>query len=158
MPVHDRGTGVEQQGPAEGEPAERGVQDGQRQPRTQRPAPVPVGPLRRIDDVGRVGDHQVERAAVEAGQQVAPARHRVAGAGQGGVEAGEAEGGPVDVAHQHGGVGPRLGDHDPARPGAAADVGGPAEGGGAGFEVLLHGGGEAVGVGAEEHRVGSAVG
>ncbi len=115
---------------------------------------MPVGPFRRVDEVGRVGDHKVEGAVGNARQQVAPERPRVAGTGQRGVDAGEAKRRLVDVAHQHLGRGPRLGDEDRARPGAATYVHGPAHGRRPALQVRLHGGGEAVGVGAEEHRVG----
>src|SRR5690606_10591398 len=126
-------------------------QDGQRQPGTQRAAAVAVGALGRIDQIGRVGQYQVE-LAVDGIEQVAVPRLQVVRRGQRGIHLGQAQRGGVDVHRQYLGLGSRQSGEDGSRTGATANVYGAPDVAPMKIQVRLDGTGETVGVRAEEHR------
>ncbi len=111
-----------------------------------------VGALGRIDQIGRVGQDQVE-LAVDGIEQVAVPRLQVVRRGQRGIHLGQAQRGGVDVHRQYLGLGSRQSGEDGSRTGATANVHGAPDVAPMNIQVRLDGTGETVGVRAEEHRI-----
>ncbi|MNM90980.1 hypothetical protein D3C81_1032620 [compost metagenome] len=112
-----------------------------------------IGALRRIQQIGRIGDDEIE-IAIDGREQVAVPGLQVIHPGQRGIHLGEGQRPAVDVQRQHLAVRAALGDLQRAGTGPAADIHCSAGTGSPGrLQVMLDGMDEAIGVGAEEHRI-----
>ncbi len=115
---------------------------------------MPVGALRGIQEIGRVGHDQVE-ATGRLAQQVATRQGQVTDPRQRRVDPRQVERRRIDIQPVYFGVRAGHGDADRAGAGAAADIRRTADACRIGrCQVAADQPVEAVGVGAEEHRVG----